>query len=77
MKYTSVTQSILCLIFLMYIATIQLLKYSGQKRFTINDSNTPVILSQGQGHQTWNELVDPQQGYGHPKSERPPSNSAR
>ena len=39
LKYTSVTQSILCLILLMYVATMQCLNYSGhesQKQLGMN-----------------------------------------
>ena len=28
-----------------------------QKQFTVYDSDTPVTMKQGQGHQTWYELV--------------------
>ena len=53
-KYTPVTQSILCLIFLMYVRTIQCLNCGGQEskeQFAVHDSDTPVTLKQGQGHQ--------------------------
>ena len=43
-----------------------------KKQFAVYDSDTPVTLKQGQGHQTWYELVDPKQGYNHAKFERPP-----
>ena len=36
--------------------------YGGQeseKQFAVHDSDTPVTLKQGQGHQPWYELVDP------------------
>ena len=39
------------------------------------DSDTPVTLKQGQGHQTWYELVDPSQGYNNAKFEKPHLNS--
>ena len=64
-KYTPVTQSILCLIFLMYVRIIQHLNYGGQeskKQFAVYDSDTPVTLKQGRGHQTWYKLVDHKQG---------------
>ena len=51
LKYTPVTQSILCLIFLMYVSTIQRYNYCGQeskKQFAVYDSHTPVTLKQGQ-----------------------------
>ena len=34
------------------------------------DSNTPVALKQGQGHQIWYDLVDPKQGYNNAKFEK-------
>ena len=46
-----------------------------RKQFALYDSYTPVTLKQGQGHQAWNELVDPKQGYNHAKFERPPFNN--
>ena len=58
LKYTPVTQSILCLIFLMYIATSQHLNYSGQENLKFKReretertecsyvSDTPVNLKQ-------------------------------
>ena len=70
LKYTPVTKSILCLIFLLHIRTIQRLKYGGQKsikEFSVSDVNIPVTLKQGQGHQTWYKLVDPKQGYNNVK----------
>ena len=78
---TSVTQSILSLIFLMYVATIRHLKYSGQlkktkkKHVAVYDSDTSVTLEQGQGHQAWHALVDPTQSYNHAEFERPHLNS--
>ena len=45
----------------MYVRTIQHLNYGGQEskqRFAVHDSDTPVTLKQGQGNQTWYELVD-------------------
>ena len=39
------------------------------------DSNIPVTLKQGQGHQTWYELVDPKQGYNYAKFEKPHMNT--
>ena len=32
-------------------------------------------MKQGEGHQTWYELVNPKQGYNHAKFERPSLNS--
>ena len=40
-------------------------------------SNTPVIFKQSQGHQTYNDNVDPQQGYNHAKFERSCFNGVR
>ena len=83
LKYTSVTQSLLSLILLMYVRTIQHLNYGGQeiknkqKRLAVCDSNTPVPLKQGQGHQNWYESEDPKQGYDNEKFEKPRSNSLR
>ena len=34
-----------------------------------------MILKQGQGHQTWYELVDPKQGYNYAKFEKPHMNT--
>ena len=45
LKYTLVTQSILFLIFLLYVATIHQLLYSGQeskKQYAVYDSDIPV-----------------------------------
>ena len=47
--HTRVTQSVLCLIFWMYVETVQHLNYSGQKsmkkkKFTVYDSDTPLTL---------------------------------
>ena len=73
LKYTAVTQSILCLIFLMYIKAIQHLNHGGhesKKQSAIYDSETSVALNQGQSHQTGFELVDPKQGYDNAKFEK-------
>ena len=54
-KYKPVTQSMLCLIFLMYDRTTQHLNYGRQEskaQFAVYDSDTPVTLKQGQDHQT-------------------------
>ena len=62
-KYTPVVQSIPCLIFLMYVRTIQRLNYVGQKSkilFTVYDSDLPMALKKDEGH---GALVDPNQGY--------------
>ena len=73
LRYTPVTQSIPCLICLLYVRTIQHLNYCGQeseKQFAVYDSDTPVTLKQDQGHQTWYELEDPKQGYNNAKFEK-------
>ena len=62
LKYTPVAQSIPCLIFFMYVRAYNV--------FTMIDKNLKhnlqfliltLSLKQGQGHQTWYELVDPSQ----------------
>ena len=72
--HTSVTQFILCMISLMYVATIQLLNYSRQEskksQFVVYISDTPP----------WNKvyLINLQkQGYDHAKCERSRFNNAR
>ena len=42
-----------------------------KKQSAVYDSDTPVTLKQGQGHQTWYELVDPKQGCNNGKFEKP------
>ena len=64
--HTRVTQIVLCMIILMYVATIQHLNYRGQESKTHNlqfISDTPVTLKQGQGYQTETENVDLKKGY--------------
>ena len=39
-------------------------------QFVVYIFDTPVTLKQGQGHETYNDNVDPKQGYNHGKSER-------
>ena len=59
----------------MYIAAIQYLNYSSaepKKQFAVYDSDTLVTLKQG--HETWYELVDPNQGYKHTKLKELPKN---
>ena len=63
-KYTQVTKHTVQ--DLLKIRTIQHLNQGGQEseiQFAIYDSDTSLILKQGQGHQTWYELLDPTQGY--------------
>ena len=45
------------------------------KQFAVYDSDTPVTLKQGQGHQTWYELVDTKHGYNNAKFENPRFNN--
>ena len=42
---------------------------------TVNDSDIPVTLKQGHGHQPWFELLDPEQDYDYAKFEKPPLSS--
>ena len=63
---------ILLLLFFFYSA--QESKISTQ--FAVYGSNTPLILKQSQGHQTWHVSLDPHQGYNHAKFEIPLRNSA-
>ena len=59
----------------MYVRTIQRLNYGGQEskeQCAVYDSDTPVTLKQSQGHQTWFELVDPEQGYDNAKFKKKP-----
>ena len=44
-----------------------------QKQFAVYDSDTTMTLKQG--HQTWYELAEPEQGINHAKFKRPPLNS--
>ena len=47
-----------------------------KKQFAVCDSDTPPVnLKQGQGHQTWYELEDPEQGYNNTKIEKTSLNS--
>ena len=45
------------------------------KTFAAYDSDTPVTLKHGQGHQTWYGMVDPKQGYNPVKFKKPHWNS--
>ena len=38
-------------------------------KFAVNISDKPVTLKQSQGHQTYNDNVDPKQGFNHAKFE--------
>ena len=63
----------------MYVRTIQSSIYGGHEsknQFAIYNSDTPVTLKQGQGHQAWYEL-DPMQGYKNVKFENPHLYSVR
>ena len=69
LKYIPDTSSIVCSMFLMY-ATIQHINYKRQeskRQCALYDSDTSVTLKQGQGHPTWFDLVDSNQGYSHAK----------
>ena len=47
LKYTPVTQSIICLIFFMCVATMHCLNYSGQnskEQFSVYDSDIPLTI---------------------------------
>ena len=55
LKYTSVTRSSLYMLF-------NYSEHKSKEQIAVHDSDTPVTLKQGQGHQTWYELVDPKQG---------------
>ena len=46
-------------------------------QFAVYISDTPVTLRQSQGHKTYNENVDPEQGYNYAKFERSRFNSVR
>ena len=68
----------------MCIATIQKLNYSRQeskeqsRKYNLQFIFlTHVTLKQSQGHQTYNEYVDPEQGYKHAKYERSRFNSVQ
>ena len=70
LKFTPVTQSIKCLIFLMYVKTVRRLSYGGQESenpVAGYDSGTPVALKQGHSQQTCYGLVQPKQGYNNAK----------
>ena len=74
LEYTPVTQSILCLIFLMCVLTTHNFNYSAQeskKQFAVYAVKY-VTLKKGQGHQPWYELLYPKQCYNHAKCKRPP-----
>ena len=70
------------MIFLIFLATIQHLNYSRHQSEQKSKKHnlhfmflTLVTLKQGQSHQTFNENVDPEQGYTHAKFERSHFNS--
>ena len=46
-------------------------KDSKKKLFAPYDSDTSLILKQGQGHPTWYELLDLKQGHNHAKFVKP------
>ena len=56
LKNTPVMQSMMCLIFFKVCSnhTPYTLQWTGiWKQFAVHDSDIPVILTEGQGHQTW------------------------
>ena len=65
----------LCLIFLSFVRTIKRVNYGEQeskhKQSAVYNSDTPVTLKQGQGHQASYEVVDPKQGCNDSKFENP------
>ena len=50
-------------------------EHKSKEQIAVHDSDTPVTLKQGQGHQTWYDLVDPKQSYNNAKFEKPHLNS--
>ena len=46
-----------------------------RKQSAVYDPDTPVTLKQGQGHQSWSELVDSKHGYNNAQYENPCFNS--
>ena len=65
LKYTPVTQSILCFIFLVYVRTVQCSNYGGKesnKQVAVYISDKHVTLKQSQGHQIYNENIHPELG---------------
>ena len=48
-----------------------------KKLFAVYESDTPVTLKSGQGHQSWYELVDPKLNYNHAEFEQCPPKSQR
>ena len=46
-------------------------------QFAVYISDTPVTFKQSQGHQTYNDNVNPKQGYNHAKFERTCSRSVK
>ena len=48
-----------------------------RKQFAVYDSDTPVTLKHGQGHQTWYEVVNPTQDYNSAKFDQPLLSSVR
>ena len=45
-------------------------KTTNNNKNAVNHSDASVTLKQGQGNQTWYELVDPKQGYNNAKLEK-------
>ena len=69
----------------MYVATIQQLNYSRQEskqesktyNLRVYISDTPVTMPKSQVNQTYNENVDPKQGFSHAKFQRSHYNSVQ
>ena len=80
-EYKPVIHIILCIFFLMYVATIQHLKVQRTRikntQFAVYISDTSVTLKQSEGHQTYNCNVDLKLGYNNAKFERSRFNGAR
>ena len=79
LKYTPVTKNILCQCKNHTTFKLQWTRIwkKKQKQFAVNDSDTPMTLKLGQGHQTWPELVDPKQGYNNAQLKKLLLNSVR
>ena len=71
LPWMPVTQIILCIIFSVYVATMQYLNSSGQEsktQFAVYISDTPLTLKERS--QTYNDNIDPKQYYNHAKFQR-------
>ena len=64
LKHIPLTQSVLSVIFLIHVATINVQtilekNLKKKKKSAVYDTDTHVTLKQCQGHRNWFELVDP------------------